>query len=161
VLSALLCSVALHAEEFTDAPTPQKPATKVDKTLRFIAWPSYALVPKYTPFDEDRSKLGRTEEFVLAAERFGFLADATTTARGLGNGHESNPMNTMFGNQSRIGVVGSMTAWELAFGYSSVMVPHWFDHTRYRKTARIAAIVGGSALTGLRVKSTVQNLKFQ
>jgi hypothetical protein len=160
VLGALLCASAAHAEEFTDAPTPQKPATRVDKTLRILAWPAYSFIPKYTPFDEDRSKLGRTEEFVLATERLGFLADATTTEMGLSNGHESNPMNTLFGNESRAGVLGSMSAWELGFGYTSVMVPRWFDHTRYRKAARIAAIAGGAALTGFRVKMVVQNAQF-
>jgi len=160
MLSALLCAVPAHAEEFTDAPTPQKPATKVDKTLRLLAWPAYSLVPRYTPFDEDRSRLGRAEEFVLATERLGFLADATTTEMGLSQGHESNPMNTMFGNESRVGVLGSMTAWEFGFGYSSVVVPRWFEHTRYRKAARLAVIAGGAALTGFRAKSTVQNLTF-
>jgi hypothetical protein len=160
VLSVFLCAAAAHAEEFTDAPTPQKPATKVDKTLRILAWPAYSLVPKYTPFDEDRSKLGRAEEFVLATERLGFFADATTTEMGLKQGHESNPMNTLFGSESRVGVLGSMSAWELGFGYSSVVVPRWFEHTRYRTAARLAAIAGGAALTGFRAKSTMQNLTF-
>jgi hypothetical protein len=153
----------MQAEEaFTEAPTPKvaTPATRMDKTLRVLAWPAYSFTPRYSFPDEDRSKLARTEEFVLAGERLGFMADATTTELGLGQGHESNPMNTMFGSNNRAGVLGSMTAWELGFGYTSVTVPRWFEHTRYRKVAQIAAIAGGTALTGFRVKMAMQNAQF-
>ncbi len=153
----------MHAEEaFTEAPTPKTaaPATRMDKTLRVLAWPAYSFTPRYSLPDEDRSKLARTEEFVLAGERLGFLADATTTELGLSQGHESDPMNTMFGSNNHIGVVSSMTAWELGFGYTSVTVPRWFEHTRYRKVAQIAAIAGGTALTGFRVKMAMQNSQF-
>jgi hypothetical protein len=161
VLSALLGAAHARAEEaFTEQPVPNAPATRLDKTLHILTWPAYSFTPKYAMFDEDHSKLGRTEQFVLAGERLGFLADATTTEMGLRNGHESDPMNTMFGANNRVGVIGSMTAWELGFGYSSVVVPRWFEHTRYHKAARIAAIAGGAALTGFRVKMVVQNSQF-
>jgi hypothetical protein len=153
----------MHAEEaFTEAPTPKAatPATRMDKTLRVLAWPAYSLTPRYSFPDEDRSKLARTEEFVLAGERLGFMADATTTELGLSQGHESNPMNTMFGSNNHVGVLGSMTAWELGFGYTSVTIPRWFEHTRYHKVAQIAAIAGGTALTGFRVKMAMQNSQF-
>jgi len=163
LLGTLLGVAQIHAEEaFTEAPTPKAKTqqTRLDKTLRALAWPAYSFTPRYSFPDEDRSKLARTEEFVLAGERLGFLADATTTELGLSQGHESDPLNTMFGANNHIGVLGSMTAWELGFGYTSVMVPHMFEHTRYRKTAHIAAIAGGAALTGFRVKMAMQNSAF-
>ena len=164
ILGALLGFAQLHAEDasFTEppsAPTPQQ-ATRLDKTLRIFAWPAYSLSPKFIPTGEDRSKLGRTEEFVLAGERLGFLADATTTQLGMGHGQEGDPMNTLFGSNNRVGVASSMTAWELGFAYSSVTVPRWFQHTRYHKAAQIVAIAGGSALTGFRVKMAMQNAQF-
>jgi hypothetical protein len=162
VLSALLGAVQVHAEEaaFTEpsAPTPQQ--TRLDKTLHILTWPANSIAPR-GPFSyEDRSKLARTEQFVLAGERLGFLADATTTQMGLSNGHEGDSLNTLFGSNNRVGVLGSMTAWELGFDYTSVVVPRWFEHTRYRKAARIVAIAGGSALTGFRVKMAMQNAQF-
>jgi hypothetical protein len=161
VLSALLSTFPVRAEEgFVEQPTPAVSQTRLDKTLHLLTWPAYSFTPRYSYLEEDRSKLGRTEEFVLTGERLGFLADATTTELGLSHGHESDPLNTMFGSNSRAGVLGSMTAWELGFCYSSVVVPRWFEHTRYRKAARITAIVGGAALTGFRVKSVMQNSQF-
>jgi len=160
VLSALLSVAQVHAEEFTDAPSPQAPATRLDKTLRIFAWPAYSFGPQDVFANQAPSKLDRAEEFVLAGERLGFLADATTTDLGFGPAHESNPMNTLWGSNNRMGVISSMTAWELGFSYTSVIVPRWFDHTRFRKAARIAAIAGGTALTGFRVKSAMQNAQF-
>ena len=158
LLSALFWVIQSHAEEaFVEQPAPAVSASRVDKALHIITWPAYSFIPRY---EEDRSRLGRTEEFVLAGERFGFLADAATTELGLSHGHESDPLNTLFGSNSRAGVLGSMAVWELGFSYSSVMVPHWLDHTRYRKAARIAAIAGGAALTGFRVKMVMQNSQF-
>ncbi len=163
VLSALLGAAHARAEEaFTEQPVPNAPETRLDKTLHILTWPAYSFTPRYARFDEDHSKLGRTEQFILAGERLGFLADATTTEMGMshGQGHEADPMNTMFGANNRAGVLGSMTAWELGFGYSSVVVPRWFEHTRYHKAARIAAIAGGAALTAFRVKMVAQNSQF-
>jgi len=161
-LSALLGAAQVRAEEasFTEPAAPKPQTARLDKTLRILAWPAYSVSPRFVPNMEDRSKLGRTEEFVLTGERLGFLADATTTQMGLSQGHESNPMNTMFGSNSRMGVLSSMTAWELGFSYSSVVVPRWFEHTRYNKAARIAAIAGGAALTAFRVKMVMQNSQF-
>ena len=166
MLSALLGVAQLHAEDassFTEppsAPMPQRQATGLDKALRIFDWPAYSLSPRFMPNAEDRSKLGRTEEFVLAGERLGFLADATTTQLGMSQGREGDPMNTLFGSNNRVGVASSMTAWELGFAYSSVTVPRWFEHTRYHKAAQIVAIAGGSALTGFRVKMAMQNAQF-
>jgi hypothetical protein len=163
VLGALITAAYASAEEaFVEQPVPTAPESHLDKTLHILTFPAYSFTPKYARFDEDHSKLGRAQEFVLAAERLGFLADATTTgiAMSRGVGHESDPMNTMFGANNTAGVVGSMTAWELGYGYTSVVVPRWFEHTRYHKAARIAAIAGGAALTGFRVKMVMQNSQF-
>ena len=159
----LLTAACARAEEaFIEQPAPTAPESRVDKALHILTFPAYSFTPKYARFDEEHSKLGRTEEFVLASERLGFLADATTTGLAMhrGLGHESDPMNTLFGANNTFGVLGSMSAWELGFGYTSVVVPHWFDHTRYHKAARIAAIAGGAALTGFRVKMVMQNSQF-
>lgn len=160
-LGALLGIAQMQAEEFTDAPAPQAPATHVDKALRILTWPAYSFTPRYSAPLEDQSKLARTEQFVLAAERLGFLADATTTQLGLSHStQEGDSLNTLFGSNNRAGIAASMTAYELGFSYASVTVPRWFDHTRYRKTARIAAIAGGAALTGFRVKMVMQNSQY-
>ncbi len=156
VLTALLSVAYAHAEEFADEPAPTAPETRLDRTLHAFTWPAY----RYSFAAEDHSKLGRTEEFVLASERLGFLADATTTELGFSHGQEGDPMNSLFGTTNKVGVLGSMTAWDMGFMYSSVVVPHWFEHTRYQKTARIAAIAGGAVLTGFRVKMVMQNSQF-
>jgi hypothetical protein len=166
MLGTLLGVAQMRAEDassFTEppsAPTPHQQATRLDTTLRIFDWPAYSVSPRFVPAGEDRSKLGRTEEFVLAGERLGFLADATTTQLGMSQGREGDPMNTLFGSNNRVGVASSMTAWELGFAYSSVTVPRWFEHTRYHKAAQIVAIAGGSALTGFRVKMAMQNAQF-
>ncbi len=165
VLGALLGIAQVQAEEASfielSAPKPQAARSdKADKALRIFTWPAYSMSPRFAPAEEDRSKLARTEEFVLAGERLGFLADATTTQLGMNQGHEGDPLNTLFGSNNRVGVLGSMTAWELGFSYSSVAVPRWFEHTRYHKAAQIFAIAGGSALAGFRVKMAMQNAQF-
>jgi hypothetical protein len=159
-LGALLGVAQMQAEEFIDAPAPQAPPSRMDKALRILSWPAYSFTPRYFAPEEDRSKLARTEEFVLAAERLGFIADATTTQLGLSHAQEGDSLNTLFGSNNRVGIAASMTGWDLGFSYASVTVPRWFDHTRYRKTARIAAIAGGAALTGFRVKMAVQNTQY-
>lgn len=162
VLGVLLGAAQMHAEEasFTEPPAPTPQPKRLDKALRIFTWPACCVSPKFTPTEEDRTKLATTEKFVLAGERLGFLADATTTQLGMSQGHEGDPLNTMFGANNRAGVLGSMTAWELGFNYSSVVVPHWFEHTRFHKAAQVAAIAGGTALTGFRVKMAVQNSHY-
>ncbi len=159
-LAALLSVAHMQAEEFLEAPAPQAPPTRLDKTLRILTWPAYSFTPRYFAPEEDRSSLARTEEFVLAAERLGFIADATTTQLGLSHGQEGDSLNTLFGANNRVGIAASMSAYELGFSYASVTVPRWFDHTRYRKPAHIAAIAGGAALTGFRVKMAMQNSQY-
>jgi hypothetical protein len=155
VLGALLCVADGHSQQFE-----QKSETGLDKTLHALSWPAYSFAPKNAFVDDDQPRLDRTEEFVLAGERLGFAADATTTELGLGHGEESDPLNTLFGSKSKAGVLGSMTAWELGFSYTSVVVPLWFEHTRFRKVASIAAVAGGSVLTGFRVRMAVRNSQF-
>jgi hypothetical protein len=105
--------------------------------------------------------LGRTEEFVLAGERLGFLADLATTELGLrARCHEADPLNTLFGNRNQLGVLSSMTAWELSSSYAWVAIPRWFEHTRYRKPARIAAILGSGFFAADRVRATVRNFQL-
>ena len=133
----------------------------LDAMLRTLAWPAYgASAARYATF-HDRSRLERTEEFVLAAERFGFLADAATTELGLESGcHEVDPLNTLFGNRNRFGVLGSMTVWEVGTSYASVAVPRWFEHTRFRNPARVAAILGNSVLAVNRIRASTQNFRL-
>jgi hypothetical protein len=109
---------------------------------------------------KDRSVLGGYEKITLANERLSFLFDASTTAAVLATRccYETDPLNTAFGSRNQPGVVSSMAAWELGFSYSSIMIPRWLQHTRYRNIARIAAIVGGSALNGERVKMGFHNI---
>jgi hypothetical protein len=142
-------------------PEKHETAARLDKTLQVIAWPAYGIVPTRDSAAGNQWGLGRTEEFVLAGERFGFLADMATTELGLRvRCHEADPLNTLFGNRNQLGVLSSMTAWEMASSYASVVIPRWFEHTRYRKPARIAAILGGSFLAADRVRTSVRNLKL-
>jgi hypothetical protein len=109
----------------------------------------------------DYGALGRTEELVLAGEHLGFLADVATTELGLRAGcHEVDPVNTLFGNRNQLGVLSSMTVWELGSSYASVAIPRWFGHTRYRKPARIAAILGGSFFAADRVRTSIRNFQL-
>jgi hypothetical protein len=109
----------------------------------------------------EHGALGRIEEFVLAGERFGFLADIATTELGLrARCHEADPLNTLFGNRNQLGVLSSMTAWELGSSYASVAIPRWFEHTRYRKPARIAALLGDSLFAADRARTFVRNLQI-
>lgn len=142
-------------------PAKHETAAGLDKTLQVIAWPAYGIVPTRDSAGGDHGALGRAEEFVLAGERFGFLADMATTERGLrARCHEADPLNTLFGNRNQLGVLSSMTAWELGSSYASVAIPRWFEHTRYRKPARIATILGGSFLAADRVRTSVRNFKL-
>ena len=165
VLGALLGIAQVQAEEASfielSAPKPQAARSdKADKALRIFTWPAYSMSPKFAPTQEDRSKLARTEEFGLAGERLGFLADATTTQLGMNQGHEGDPLNTLFGSNNRVGVLGSMTAWELGSSYTSVAVPRWLQHTRYRTPARMAAIVGESVFAAQRVRVSIRNFQI-
>jgi hypothetical protein len=53
-----------------------------------------------------------------------------------------------------------MTAWELGSSYASVAIPRWFEHTRYRKPARIAALLGDSLFAADRARTFVRNLQI-
>jgi hypothetical protein len=98
---------------------------------------------------------------VLVGERFGFLADLATTELGLRSRcHEADPLNTLFGNRNQLGVLSSMTAWELGSSYASAAIPRWFEHTRYRKPARVAALLGGSLFAADRGRTSLRNLQI-
>jgi hypothetical protein len=147
-------------QQFVDAPVGKERTTASEVVLSVLAWPAEGPAP-FRGFAEDRTKLGRTEEFVLVGERLGFLADAGTTALGFGaHCYEVDPLNTLFGNRNRLGVLGSMTGWELGFSYASVVAPRWFEHTRLRNASRVAAIVGGSVFAGLRVRTSIRNYQL-
>jgi hypothetical protein len=136
------------------------PVTGLDKTLRALVWPAYGIAPNRDPTIEDRMRFGRDEEFVLAGERVGFLSDIATTELGLRmRCREADPLNTLFGNRNQLGVLSSMTAWELGSSYASVAVPRWLEHTRYRTPARIAAIVGESVFAVQRVRVSIRNFQ--
>jgi hypothetical protein len=142
-------------------PAKQETVASLDKTFRVIAWPAYGIVPSRDSAMGDPRALGRTEKFVLAGERFGFLADIATTELGLRSRcHEADPLNTLFGNRNQLGVLSSMTAWELGSSYTSVAIPRWFEHTRYRKPARIAALLGDGLFAADRARTSVRNLQI-
>jgi hypothetical protein len=142
-------------------PPKQETAASLDRALHALAWPAYGAVLGRDSAMGDREALGRTEEFVLAGERLGFLADIATTELGLrARCHEADPLNTLFGNRNPLGVLSSMTAWELGSSYASVAIPRWFEHTRYRKPARIAAIFGGSLFAADRVRTSIRNFQI-
>jgi hypothetical protein len=142
-------------------PPKHETAASLDKTLKVIAWPAYGVVPTRDSSAGNHGAHGRTEEFVLAGERFGFLADMATTERGLRSRcHEADPLNTLFGNRNQPGVLSSMTAWELGSSYASVAIPRWFERTRYRKPARILAVLGGSFLVAERVRTSIRNFQL-
>ncbi|HEY6487838.1 MAG TPA: hypothetical protein VIY99_01835, partial [Terracidiphilus sp.] len=93
--------------------------------------------------------------------RLGFLADAVTTERALsGEYHEMDPLNACLGSRSRGGVLVSMTAWEFGFSSASVVAPRWFEHTRFRRATRVAALVGGGVFAALRVQTSVHNVQL-
>ena len=139
----------------------QETAASLDRALHALAWPAYGVVPGRGSATGDHGALGRTQELVLAGERFGFLADMATTELGLrARCHEADPLNTLFGNRNQLGVLSSMTAWELGSSYASVAIPGWFEHTRYSKPARIAAILGSSVFAVDRARTSVRNFKL-
>ena len=91
-----------------------------NRTLTIAAWPGYGML------EGDRSPSARSLRLALVAERFGFIADLASTARGLtmrDDFAERDPINTLFGNRNVAGVLGSMTAWEIGYSYASVKVP--------------------------------------
>jgi len=142
-------------------PAKQETVASLDKTFRVIAWPAYGIVPSRDSAMGDHGALGRTEESVLVGERFGFLADLATTELGLRSRcHEADPLNTLFGNRNQLGVLSSMTAWDLGSSYASAAIPRWFEHTRYRKPARVAALLGGSLFAADRGRTSLRNLQI-
>jgi hypothetical protein len=161
VVGAILSVVPAHSQQFLSAPSINASTTTGGAMLGVLTWPAKGLAPFRASEAEDRTRLWRTEEFVLAGERLGFFADAATTELGFSaHCHEVDPLNTLFGSTNRLGVLGSMTGWELGFSYASVAVPHWFEHTRLRTPMRVAAIVGGSVMTGFRVRTSIRNYQI-
>jgi hypothetical protein len=160
VIVSLLMLDGAHAQGLFSsryAVAPSVTVTPYDKIFRIVAWPGYGMTMK------DGSRLGKNEGAVLANERLSFLFDASTTATVLTspNCFEGDRLNTVFGNKNIPGVLGSMTVWELGFSYSSVAIPHWFEHTRYRKVTRVAAIAGGIWLSGERMRLGYHNLSIR
>ncbi len=95
---------------------------------------------------------------MLATERLGFFADAATTDLGLRTCcYEANRLNTLFGNRSQPGVIGSMTAWELGTSYASVAIPRRFERTRLRNPVRIATILADGYFAVQRTRTSIRN----
>lgn len=153
ILSPIAQGQNMLRASLPDAP---QPASKMDRVLRYAAWPGYGII------DHDRSRLGKAEKLTLAAERAAFAFDFATTSYGLSTSaanSEGNPMNTVFGSQSRAGVLGSMMSWELGYSYASAVVPHWFESTRYRNPVRIAVLLAGGYLAEERIRTGVCNIR--
>ena len=149
-----------HAEKaFELMPIPASPSkvSRTDRVFSLAAWPGYAMVSR------DRTVLGKSQKLVFASERMAFAFDLGTSGLGMSPHSrcvEANPMNTLFGNQNRTGVLTSMTSWEMGFSYSAAVVPHWFEHTKYRVPVRIASILIGGFLVEEHVRSGVCNIQI-
>jgi len=157
VLSSL--SLTARAQNMLASPlfAPPAPESGIDKVFKYAVWPGYGIV------DQDRSRLGTAQKITLATERAAFAFDFATTARGLSSGSDSsegNPLNTVFGNQSKAGVLSSMASWEVGYSYASAVVPRWFEATRYRKPVRIAIILAGAYLAEEHVRTGACNVRI-
>ena len=161
VLSAFfLGPMAAQAQELSEPvpnPAPHAKVSRTDRVLSFAAWPGYAMVSR------DRSALGRSQKIVFASERVAFAFDFGTSGLGISPQSrvvEANPMNTMFGNQNRAGILSSMTSWEMGYSYTAAVVPHWFEHTKFRVPVRIASILIGGFLVEEHIRSGVCNIQI-
>jgi hypothetical protein len=162
VAAFFLSPIAAGAEEGFEPKLNPAPATptkvpKADRVLSMAAWPGYAMVSR------DRTALEKSRKLVFASERVAFAFDLSTSGLGISphsRVREANPMNTLFGNQNRTGILTSMTSWEMGYSYSAAVVPHWFEHTKYRVPVRIASIMIGGFLVEEHVRSGVCNIQI-
>ena len=145
------------AFELPSNPAPRSTPSRIDHVFSIAAWPGYAAVAR------DRSALGKTQKLVFAGERLAFAFDFGTSGLGMcphSRVVEADPLNTLFGNQSKAGIFSSMSGWEMGYSYSAAVVPHWFEQTKYRKPVRVIAIVVGGFLMEEHVRSGVCNLQI-
>jgi hypothetical protein len=146
-----------EAAELPSNPAPHSASSRVDRVFSIAAWPGYGAVAR------DRSALGKAQKLVLAGERVAFAFDLSTSGLGIcphSKVVESDSLNTLFGNQNKAGIFSSMTGWEMGYSYTAVVVPHWFEHTKYRALGRLAAIAVGGFLMEEHIRSGVCNLQI-
>ncbi|HEY6489027.1 MAG: hypothetical protein WCC26_14880 [Terracidiphilus sp.] len=161
LLPILLFALTLTAQAQTmfESPlfAPQTSDSHIDKAFKIAAWPGYGIE------EQGHSRLGTAAKITLATERAAFAFDLGTTARGLSsnpNAFEGNSLNTLFGGQNRIGVLSSMTSWELGYSYTAAVVPRWFEATRWRKPVRIAVILAGAYLAEEHARMGACNIRI-
>jgi hypothetical protein len=145
------------AVEVPSNPAPHSSPSRTDRVFSIAAWPGYGAVAK------DRTALGKSQKLVFAGERVAFAFDLSTSGLGISPQSkivESDSLNTLFGNQNKAGIFSSMTGWEIGYSYSAVVVPHWFEPTKYRKPVRVIALIVGGFLTEEHVRSGVCNLQI-
>ncbi|HUB29904.1 MAG TPA: hypothetical protein VL967_09410 [Terracidiphilus sp.] len=163
------CAVAqtpLHpplddVSSFLSAPVPSmsEPINqpKPSHRLAIALWPGFGMLAK------DSSSVARSQRIALAAERAGFLLDAASTLNGI-EAHsdivEGDPLNTIFGNRSRAGILGSMSVWEVGNSYASVRIPRALQRTRLRRFAPASSVIIDSLTAGERIRSSVHNLRL-
>lgn len=155
-----LSPIAVHAQEAFErmpGPAPRSSVSRTDRAFSLAAWPGYAMVSR------DRTPLGESQKIVFASERVAFAFDLGTSGLQMcphSKVVEANPLNTLFGNQNRAGILSSMTGWEMGYSYSAAVVPHWFEHTKYRVPVRIASIIIGGFLAEEHVRAGVCNIQL-
>src|SRR5579863_10354201 len=127
------------------------------RILTATAWPGYGM------WENDPSRLAPVQRCMLVTERAGFVLDIISTERGL-RAHnyfvERDPMNTLFGKSNVLGVLGSMTAWEMGYSYASFQVPKLLQRARLRNTARVSAVLLNGILVEERLQASVCNLRL-
>ena len=150
-----VAAIAQDAFEAREHRVPHSTPSGIDRAFSLAAWPGYGMTLR------DRTVLGKTQRGILAGERAAFAFDLSTSGTGVSPGSkicEGDPLNTLFGNRNKMGIYSSMLGWEMGYSYSAAVVPHWFEHTKYRKPVRIIAMVFGGFLIEEHVRSGACNL---
>ena len=160
VAALLLQPVAACAQEAFEARenrATHSTASSIDRIFSLAAWPGYGMTLN------DRTALGKMQRGIFLGERAAFSFDLSTSGMGVSPSSkicEGDPLNTLFGNRNKMGIYGSMSGWEMGYSYSAAVVPHWFEHTKYRKPAHVIAMVFGGFLIEEHVRSGVCNIQM-
>lgn len=145
-ISILLVSIVARAQDLPDAPTPVPASASGHTTTRADKVFSVLALPGYGKTLGDSSLLGKTQRFVLVADRFSATFDTASTGMAVSSGSkESNPVYALFGNQNRAGVASLMSAGEFTLSFAAAAGPNWVGRhagRRWKKIAQVAAIIG-------------------
>jgi hypothetical protein len=129
----------------------------VDRVFSVLAWPGYSIASR------DPGPQGRTQKFMLGAERLSFVLDFVSTAKTVYPGSklvERDALNTVWGNQNRPAILGSMLGWEMAFSFAAAYAPRRFHRGVLGHIVRPLSVLATGFMTEEHFRAGVCNLQL-